>query len=47
MKNVINLSLFEKPYYVSLLVYQMQHLKRSKEFSLKFLIPLSFDIFAI
>ena len=47
MKNVINPLLLGKLYFINLLTYRMQYLKKFKKFSLKFSIPLWFDIFAI
>ena len=47
MKNIINLSLFRKLYFVNLLTHRIQYPKMSKEFSFKFWILLVFDIFAI
>ena len=47
MKNIINLPLLEKLNFINLFAYQMQHPKRFQEFSLKFSIPLSFDILAV
>ncbi len=43
----MNLLFFWKLYFVSLLAYRMCNPIRCKEFSLEFLIPLEFDVFAI
>ncbi len=43
----MNHPLFRKLNFISLFAHRMQYQKRSKEFSLEFLIPLGFNIFAI
>ncbi len=43
----MNFSLLRKLYFISLFAHWMQYLKKSKEFSLEFLILLGFNVFAI